>query len=150
MFSYISHFLFPMIIQRIDADNYGGDFLGNEFGIALVELRLYEDDTHHFALALVNDRLQLCRRWLFAVCFDGDLPQAIVACKVGKGRMIDQESAVRIGSRKKGAQVAVQFVQLSAQAVGAVSELSLMAWGETAEAGADVADDDACVYDRHP
>ncbi len=67
------YFLFPILCQRINGDNFPVDLAGYGLGIAFVELTLDQNQTDIFLYSQINDFLQMFGTWFFAVLFNGYL-----------------------------------------------------------------------------
>ena len=86
--------------------------LGDEFGIAAVKFRLYEDDMYIFAAAGINQGFQMCRRRFFATGFDGNLMQSVVAGEIRECRVVNHKgTADKVERPKKQRYIADYYRQ---------------------------------------
>ena len=91
--------------------------LGDEFGIAAVKFRLYEDDMYIFAAAGINQGFQMCRRRFFATGFDGNLMQSVVAGEIRECRVVNHKGMVCAGGRQRLPYEAVGMFYLPAKSI---------------------------------
>ena len=96
-----------MVGQRIDTHNARTRLLGDGLCAPTVELWL---DKNHLDIILLTKFAQLLHagsRRLLAIRLNGNLRQAIVACKVGEGWVVNHEGTRGLGLREQLAHDAV-------------------------------------------